>query len=75
MRKMTLKEIRNMVALGIAEEITMRSTEEICEILHHSERVAYSTGVYGINGGVLRDRETGDFYALAGRSSSLRTAF
>lgn len=37
--------------------------------------MGYSTGVYGINGGLVEDAETGQLYAIIGRSSNLSILF
>ena len=56
MRKYKLKELRDLVRLGI-------------------EKAGYSTGVYGINGGLVEDTETGTLYAIIGRCSNLFILF
>lgn len=73
MEKKTLKEIRSYIALGIAEDITRKSFEEI-EALRTSadlQKIAYSVGVYGISGALLQDRTSGKMYAITSRSTSL----
>lgn len=67
MRKLTQKEIKRFVGLGMAEDITTRA-EEISEPV---EKVGYSVGVYGLNGGLLQGRDTGTMYAITARSSNL----
>ena len=39
------------------------------------ERVGYSSGVYGINGGLLQDTETGEQFAIIARNSTLMRLF
>lgn len=67
MRKLTLKEIRRFIALGMAEDITTKFDE----INEPVEKVGYSTGVYGLSGGLLQGRKTGKMYAITARSSTL----
>ena len=45
MRKYKLKELRELVRLGVAEDYTNKPSEYIYT-LHRLERVGYSTGVY-----------------------------
>lgn len=53
MRKYKLKELRELVRLGVAEDYTNKPSEYIYT-LRRLEKVGYSTGVYGINGGFCR---------------------
>lgn len=70
MRKYTLKELRELVRLGLAEDCTNKPSEYIYT-LRSIEKVGYSSGVYGLNGGLVRDTETGKLYAIIGRGSNL----
>lgn len=54
MRKYKLKELRELVRLGVAEDYTNKPSEYIYT-LRRLEKVGYSTGVYGINGGLVKD--------------------
>lgn len=74
MRKYTLKELRELVRLGLAEDCTNKSSEYIYT-LRSIEKVGYSSGVYGLNGGLVRDTETGKLYAIIGRGSNLFILF
>ena len=49
MRKYTLKALRELVRLGVAENYTNKPSEYIYT-LRRREKVGYSMGVYGING-------------------------
>lgn len=71
MRKYTLKELRNAVALGVAEDITSLQHP----IPTNYEKIGYSTGVYGINGRLIRDVNTGTLYAITSRSTTLFMVF
>lgn len=51
MEKYKQKELRELVRLGVAEDYTNKPSEYIYT-LRRPEKVGYSTGVYGINGGL-----------------------
>lgn len=74
MRKYTQKELRQLVRLGVAEDYTNKPSEYIYT-LRRLEKVSYSMGVYGINGGLVKDTEIGTLYAIIGRCSNLFILF
>lgn len=74
MRKYTLKELRGLVRLGVAENYTNKPSEYI-HTLRRLEKVGWSSGVYGINGGLVKDTETGQLYAIIGRCTNLFILF
>ena len=74
MMKYTQKQLRELVRLGCAEDYTNKPREYIYT-LRRLENVGYSTGVYGINGGLVQDTETGALYAIIGRCSNLFILF
>lgn len=74
MRKYTQKELRQLVQLGVAEDYTNKPSDYIYT-LRRLEKVGYSTGVYGINGGLVEDTETGQLYVIVGRCSNLFILF
>lgn len=74
MEKYTLKALRELVRLGVAEDYTSKPSEYIYT-LRRLEKVGYSSGVYGINGGLVKDAETGTLYAIIGRCSNLFILF
>lgn len=74
MRKYKLKELRDLVRLGVAEDYTNKPSEYIYT-LRRLEKAGYSSGVYGINGGLVEDTETGTLYAIIGRCSNLFILF
>ena len=49
MEKVTVKELRHLVKIGAAEEIT-----ECKQITESVKQISYSSGVYGLNGALLR---------------------
>ncbi len=72
MKRMTQKEIKNLVALGVAEDITYLSFED-CNALrkaHNFTTLNVSTGVYGMNGALFCD-ENGKLYTITSRTSTL----
>ena len=72
MGKMTQKEIKRFVALGVAEDITYLSFDA-CNALreaHSFTMLNVRTGAYGMNGALLRD-EAGKLYAITSRTSTL----
>lgn len=71
MDKYKQKELRELVRLGVAEDYTNKPSEYIYT-LRRPEKVGYSTGVYGINGGLVEDAETGQLYAIIGRFSKVQ---
>lgn len=75
MRKYTLKELKNFVRCGMAHDITNAPEAEILTLWKRCEKVGYSLGTYGINGGLIQDRETGEFYAITARNSNLFRIF
>ena len=74
MKKYTLKALRDLVRLGVAEDYTKKPAENLYT-LRRLEKVGYSSGVYGINGGLVEDTETGQLYAIIGRCSNLFILF
>lgn len=74
MRKYKQRELRALVRLGVAEDYTNKTSEYIYT-LRRLEKVGYSSGVYGINGGLVQDTETGALYAIIGRCSNLFILF
>lgn len=74
MRKYTQKALRELVRLGVAEDYTNKPAECLCT-LRRLVKVGYSSGVYGINGGLVEDPETGTLYAIIGRCTNLFILF
>ena len=77
LRKMTQKQIKDYVRDGVAIDITNYGFDEMDQFLreHNLEKIAVSRGTYGINGGLLQDRNTGEMYAITARNSALMMAF
>ena len=70
MLKTTQREIKNGIATGAYVEFKRDTPRP-----KHITKIASSGGVYGINGGVFVDNETGITYAVPSRSSALLSIF
>lgn len=75
MRRYTQRELRNLCAAGYAQDITNTSGADVLALGRRCERVGYSSGVYGINGGLLQDTATGEQFAIIARNSTLMRLF
>lgn len=74
MEKYTQKEIRSFVKNGIAIDISHHGNPEREELEAREgwlEKVGYSSGIYGINGGLLKGHKSGTLYAITGPSAAL----
>lgn len=71
MNKCTLKTIKDYVRLGIAKNVTNYASENLPEC---HNKICYSFGIYGINGGIYEDKE-GNMYAITSRNSNLFRIF
>ena len=54
MEQTTLKELRRLVKIGAAEEIT-----ECKQITESVKQISYSSGIYGLNGAFVVKNQTG----------------
>lgn len=73
MKRITKKELKSYIALGLAKSLDNYSHDE-CRTIRSScdfEKVAYCIGVYGLSGGLLKDKNTGNMYAITARNGSL----
>lgn len=72
MERMTQKEIKRFVALGVAEDITYLSFDNCNALMesHSFTTLNVSDGVYGMNGALFAD-ESGKLYAITSRTSTL----
>ena len=77
MRKTTQKVIKNYIVDGVAVDITAYTFEQTKDFLkkHTIEKVAYSSGMYGINAGLIQDVASGQLYAITARNSVLFMIF
>lgn len=63
----TQSELKRLIKVGAAIELTDTNTIPAGRL----ETVALSFGMYGINGGLFRDQESGQLYAIPRRDSIL----
>lgn len=77
MNKTTRKSIRDFVKYGIAVDISDYDFDAMNRLLKGNRlaKVCYSTGIYGINAGVLENIDTGEMYAITARNCALSMAF
>lgn len=68
MEKMTQKELKRLVKVGAAKDITESSSR--AAIPEDYRQVGYSSGVYGCNGMLLRG-DSGQLYAVCARTSAI----
>lgn len=73
-KRVRQKDIREDIAYGIAHDLNAEySRDDWYEYTRNLklERIAYSSGVYGVNGSEWISRADGELYAIASRSSAL----
>ena len=73
MRKYTQRELKALVRMGAAVDITNHGTAEykaLTEKEKDLDKLGYSSGMYGINGGLLQGQKTGTLYAITARSTA-----
>ena len=68
-KRMKQSEIRNLVAMDIAKDITFESAEFFES--HNFEVLNVSMGYYGANGALLKDKDGGEICAIVNRSTNL----
>ena len=74
MKKYTQKELKNLVALEVAEDITHGDNDtrrELEEKEGFYTQIGYSAGVYGCNGMLLKGHKTGTLYAITARTTAI----
>lgn len=72
MKQYTRKELREIVRLGLAVDLTNASYEEIPASY---TKVGYSRGIYGMSGGLIWDNVNGGYYVILARNSLLFRIF
>ena len=72
-KKYTQKDIKDYVDKGMATDITHYSFDEANKFYqdHNYDVVGVSHGTYGMNGALLQDVDTGEYYAITARNSTL----
>ena len=71
MRKYTQRELKNLIRCGMVHDLTNATAAEVMKQWKHALKIGYSSGVYGINGGLIQNTETGEYYAITARNSNL----
>lgn len=73
MRKLTQKELREYISLGLAENITKTNFDDMVKLkdIAQLRATAYSSGVYGRNGVLIESALTGERYVIIGRVNIL----
>lgn len=74
MRKYTQKELKTLIRTGAAVDITNHGTAEYKALIENEkdlDKLGYSSGIYGINGGLLQGQKTGTLYAITARSTAV----
>ncbi|MDE7025555.1 MAG: hypothetical protein K2O88_06725 [Paramuribaculum sp.] len=67
MEKTTQREIKRLIKLGAAIELTDTKAVKYSEL----RTVAMSFGIYGMNGALFQHETTGQLYAIPSRSTLL----
>lgn len=77
MKKYTQKQLKELVNQEIAIDITNYSFMQTNELLNNIniEKIAYSRGINGLNGGLFKDNKTNKLYAITARNSILLQVF
>lgn len=68
MTKYTQKELKNLVRIGLAIDITNSDSRQ--DIPERYMQIGYSAGVYGCNGQLFRG-ESGQLYAITARTTAI----
>ena len=68
MKQYKQKDLKALVSGGAAIDITTADEDLIPK---HFDRIGYSHGINGMNGGLIQDRDSGLLYAVTARSSNL----
>lgn len=66
-KKITRAEIRNLLHVGAAKELTMQSGISPYDV----ETIALSSGIAGITAGLFRHKSSGELYVIPDRSPAL----
>lgn len=68
MEKMTQKELKRLVKVGAAKDVTYADSRS--DIPESYTQIGYAAGIYGCNGMLLKG-ESGQLYAVTGRTSAI----
>ena len=77
LRKYTKREIRDYIRNGFATDITELSFSELKEWRNgrNLEQIGYASGINGISAGIIKDRNTGEFFTITERTTALFSIF
>lgn len=78
MTKYGQREIKALVRSGAAVDITNHDNTARHELEareRYLDKVGYSSGVYGLNGGLLKGHNSGTLYAITARTTALYIYF
>ena len=70
----TKKQIKNLVALGLAVDLTqchLKARDKVIETEKYLELIGIAKGIYGINAKLLRGATSGNLYAITDRTSAI----
>lgn len=68
MERMTQKDLKRLVSLGLAKDVTNSSYRS--DIPEGYKQIVYSCGIYGCNGMLLHG-ESGQLYAVTARTTAI----
>ena len=74
MKKFGQREIKALVKSGAAVDISNHDNaarHELEALEGYLDKIGYSSGVYGLNGGLLKGHESDTLYAITGRTTAL----
>lgn len=74
MRKYTKKELKHIIELGLAIDITnldSKTIEKYVKNEQYMEQVGYCCGIYGVSGCMLKGYKTNTYYVITSRNSNL----
>lgn len=74
MTKYGQRELKTLVRNGAAVDISNHDNNarhELEALEGYLDKVGYSSGVYGLNGGLLKGHNSGKLYAITARTSAL----
>lgn len=71
MRKYQVGDLKKLIAIGGAEDVSSLSKNEILKLKETTSKLGFSFGVYGKNGVLLKDNQTNKLYAILGSISNL----
>lgn len=77
MKKYAQRYFKDLVREGKAHDLTGYDFNTLSTWIraHSYNKIGYSSGIYGINGGLIQDTETGELYAITARNSALMMIF